>query len=267
MVRPLRFAIFADPVSARAAFDEMATAVRGASGLSLEPIFVPSYAALSQAIELGACEVAWSPPLVAQGLLASSIGEPLVAVGRRGVTSYYAVLLAAAGRAEGADALSRARVGWVSKLSAAGYVVPALFLRSRGLDPDELFSEQSFFGSHEAVAQALTQGKVDIAATYATRAPGGRVLELPPGVGSGVRVVGVAGPIPGDVIFGAAHLGVATRAALRGAFLAINVAAEGPLACLMGVTRFEAPRFNHFETLKRWTVLAASEPRLRVAGG
>jgi phosphonate transport system substrate-binding protein len=268
MTRDVRFALFADPKDARPAFDEMATLVQASTGLHIEPLFVSSYAGLAQALEHGACDAAWSPPIVAQGLLASAIGKPLVAVGRRGRTSYFAVLVARADGppAEGLQGLARARVGWVSKLSAAGYVVPSLYLRSLGLEPDELFAEQSFLGSHDAVARALDEGAIDVAATYATVTPGGRTLVLPSRVNAGARILAAAGPIPGDVIFAAAQLNVRTRDALRGAFLSMRVPEEGPLAQLMSVDRFEVPTLDHFETLRRWRTRAIeSEPRMRVA--
>jgi phosphonate transport system substrate-binding protein len=236
--------------------------------MELEALFVSSYAGLAQALEHGACDAAWSPPLVAQGLLATGIGKPLVTVGRGGRTSYYSVILARKGReAIGAQALAGARMGWVSKLSAAGYVVPALYLRSLGIEPNEIFVEQSFLGSHAAVVRALDEERVDLGATYATIARGGRTLVLPDGSPAGARVVTAAGPIPGDVIFAASQLEVSAREALRGAFLSIEVRGEGALARLMNVDRFEVPTLDHFETLRRWRVRAVeSEPRVVAAG-
>jgi phosphonate transport system substrate-binding protein len=268
MTRDVRFALFADPRDARPAFDEMAAFVQASTELRLTPVFVSSYAGLSQALEHGACDAAWSPPIVAQGLLASAIGKPLVAVGRRGRTSYFAVLVARgdAPPAEGLRGLAQARIGWVSKLSAAGYVVPSLYLRSLGIEPDEIFAEQSFLGSHDAVARALDEGVIDVAATYATIAPAGRTLVLPSRVNAGARILAAAGPIPGDVIFAAAPLNTRTRGALRGAFLLMQVPEDGPLAQLMSVDRFEVPTLDHFETLRRWRIRALeSEPRMRVA--
>lgn len=257
MVTVIRFALLADPEEARLAFDEMAREVRERAPLSLEPVFTSSYAGLALALERDACDAAWSPPVVAQGLLASSIGAPLVAVGRGGGTSYYSVLLARGEGPVGVQALSQARIAWVSKLSAAGYMVPSLYLRSIGLEPDELFSSQTFLGTHDAALRALGDGQVDLAATYATLPRGGRALVLPVAAPAAVRVVIAAGPIPGDVIFAASHLARSVRDSLRGAFLAIQVSEKGPLARLMDVSRFEVPALDHFETLRRWRVLAA----------
>jgi phosphonate transport system substrate-binding protein len=267
MTQPVRFALFADSAHATPAFDEMARMIRARSSMVLEPLFVPSYAGLAQALENGVCDAAWSPPLVAQGLLASGVGKPLVTVGRGGRTTYYSIILARSGHETApAQALAGARVAWVSKLSAAGYVVPSLYLRSLGLEPDEIFAEQSFLGSHAAVIRALEEGRVDLGATYATIAAGGRTLLLPDGSPAGARVVTAAGPIPGDVIFAAAHLEVHAREALRGAFLSVEVRPDGPLARMMNVDRFEVPALDHFETLRRWRVRAIeSEPKVPVA--
>jgi ABC-type phosphate/phosphonate transport system substrate-binding protein len=254
----LAFALSADAAEARPAFDEIADEVRNRSALILEPLFVPSYAALSKALETGACDVAWAPPIVAHGILATGGGKPLVAVGRGGRTSYYAVLLARAGTTGvGAEALSRAHVGWVSKLSASGYTVPSLYLRSLGLEPDELFGRQSFLGSHEHVLRALEKGDIDVGATYASLGRRGRTLVLPESAPRGARVVTAAGPIPGDVIFVASRVSVTAREALRGALLAVTVREDGPLARMMNVDRFEVPALAHFETLRRWRARAA----------
>jgi phosphonate transport system substrate-binding protein len=261
MPTSIRFALLADPIEAGPAFEEMASAVSERAPLTLEPMFVSSYAGLSQAVENGTCDAAWSPPLVAQGLLASGMGRPLVAVGRGGRTSYYSVLLARGEGSIGLTALARARIGWVSKLSAAGYVVPSLYLRSLGLEPDELFAAQSFLGSHRAVLRALADGEVDLAATYATLARGGRTLLLPDDAPAGTRVVTAAGPIPGDVVFAGATLRTSLREMLRGALLAYRVACDGPLGRLMNVDRFEVPALDHFETLRRWRDRAVESER------
>jgi hypothetical protein len=76
-----------------------------------------------------------------------------------------------------------------------------------------------------------------------------------------------AGPIPGDVIFAAAHLAVGARESLRCAFLALQVHPDGALAQLMNVDRFEAPQLDHFEKLARWHRRAIeSERRIPAAG-
>jgi phosphonate transport system substrate-binding protein len=267
MMHPLRFALFSDSAAARPAFDEMAQMVQARSEVALEAMFVSSYAGLAQSLDRGACELAWSPPLVAQGLLASAVGKPLVTVGRGGRTSYFSVLLARDGIQAGAtQALQGTHVGWVSKLSAAGYVVPSLYLRSLGLEPDEIFAQQSFLGSHAAVLRALHESRVDVAATYASIASRGRTFVLPDGSPPGARVITAAGPIPGDVIFAASHVEVNLREALRRAFLSLEVNPSGPLSKVMNVSRFEVPALDHFETLRRWHVRAVeSEPRVHAA--
>jgi ABC-type phosphate/phosphonate transport system substrate-binding protein len=262
-----RFALLSQVASARTAFEEMAAAVEARAGVVLEPIYLPSHAALARAIEEGECEVAWSPPIVAQDLLASGGARALAAVECERRSSYYAVLLARGGSsAVGADALVRAHVGWVSKKSAAGYAIPFLYLRSLGIEPDEVVGRQSFVGSHERVLEALADGEIDLGATYARLAPGGRMLVLPEQAPRGARVVIAAGPISGEVILASAHVDVQTRRALRGALLGMAVRPDGALARSMDVERFEAPTLEHFETTLRWRIRAlSSEPRVLAA--
>jgi phosphonate transport system substrate-binding protein len=268
MPHAVRFALFAQPSSiAVRAFEELATHVAATSPLRLEPVWVPSYAALAEAIDRGAADVGWSPPLVARDLLAAHAGVPVVAVERRGHTSYFSVLVARQGFAlADVRSLANARVGWVSKLSAAGYVIPSLYLQSLGIEPGEAFAEQSFFGSHARVGRALDLAEVDVAATYATIAPASRALLKSAHLPSGTRVLAAAGPIPGDVIFASTSLDPRASEGLRGSLLRMTVPNGSALRELMDVDRFEVPSLEHFDTLRRWRERAiASEPAFRAA--
>lgn len=53
------------------------------------------------------------------------------------------------------------RIGFVSKLSASGYMVPTVKLLDIGLDPRSYFSSVEFYGSHDKNLDALLNGKAD----------------------------------------------------------------------------------------------------------
>ena len=59
----------------------------------LEPVYIPSYALLFQAIEAEPTLTAWAPPLVASDLLSAASAVPIATASRRGTTTYYSALV------------------------------------------------------------------------------------------------------------------------------------------------------------------------------
>jgi ABC-type phosphate/phosphonate transport system substrate-binding protein len=253
MRNSVRFAVPSERAVAEPAVLELRVAVEDAGDLELAPVYLSSYAALLRAAEIDPSLVAWVPPLIAQDLFRARVATPVVAVGRGGATSYFsAIVVGAHAGAVGLGDLRGARMGWVSKLSAAGYVVPRRYLESLGVDPETTFRSEAFFGSHERAADALVSGEVDAVATHARLAPSRRTLLLLDALHR-ARIVAVAGPIPGDVVVAGVGLDVLLRERLKRALLACNVRPDGALARLMNVTRFEPATAAHFEWLSRWS--------------
>jgi ABC-type phosphate/phosphonate transport system substrate-binding protein len=56
----------------------------------------------------------------------------------------------------------------VDPLSSSGYGMARLWLRNRGLDPDELFDDQRFTRTHAAALEALSRGECDVASVSET---------------------------------------------------------------------------------------------------
>jgi ABC-type phosphate/phosphonate transport system substrate-binding protein len=259
-MRPLvRFAIAAERHVAEAAFHELSMSLAAVCSEQIEPVFVADYPALRRAVETDRTLLAWAPPLVALDLMRSAVATPLLAVGRRGRTSYFSALVGTAGKIAHVGQLRGVRMGWVSPLSAAGYAVPRLYLRALGLDPAGLFGSETFLGTHERAVRALVDGEVDAIATYAKRESTGLALVIDPRI-EGAPVLATIGPIPGDVVLAGSGVPASTRAALRGGFLAVQPRADGPLARLMNVDRFEIAPLGHFDALRRWSGRAEERP-------
>jgi ABC-type phosphate/phosphonate transport system substrate-binding protein len=136
----LRFAITGSTETSSAAFAELRSVLVRAGGPDVEPLFVPSYASLYETVCAGLCAVAWTPPLVALDLQRGEIADPIAATVRSGGSAYYAALVVrASSDIAHIGQIQGSRVGWVSKLSAAGYVVPRYYLQSIGMKLDGLF--------------------------------------------------------------------------------------------------------------------------------
>jgi ABC-type phosphate/phosphonate transport system substrate-binding protein len=251
----VRFAIPSSPTrAALAAFDELRLVVLREGGPALEPVFVPSYAALYETLAAGEAETAWAPPLVARDFVRAEIATPIVVAARFDELSYYSALVVPLGsRHLHLGDLQQCRIGWVSKLSAAGYVVPRWFLRSAGYRLDALFSREEFLGSHSSLGEAFSRATIDVAATYAS-VRGGAFLTAD--LGMPVRILGVAGPIPGDVIVARNDLAPGVASILASVLVQTRFEPRGGLRTLMNTERFAPASKSHLAPLSQWEARA-----------
>jgi ABC-type phosphate/phosphonate transport system substrate-binding protein len=243
----LRFAVATTPELGGAAFDELASILARAD-VTIEPVFVPNYVSLYETLHLHAADAAWCPPLVARDLVRVAAADPIATVLRGGADHYYSALVAREdSRVRRVVEIEGARVGWVSRLSAAGYVVPRDYLRSLGIDVDTV--EDVFMHTHARAVQALVDGEVDVIATYASARDGS--FQLSPALDR-ARILGVAGQIPGDVIVVTRGVSRDVRGQLGRALRARSLPPNGSLARMMNASGFGFVPPDHLEALSRW---------------
>lgn len=248
MQRAYRFALAApDDGPSRLAIAELNGAV-AAGGIELDPVFVPTYAALYETLARGRADLGWAPPLVARDLALAAVASPLVAIVRDGSASYGSALIVARDSSiVHLEGLRGARMGWVSKQSAAGYVVPRAFLRGEGLDPSTLFTSETIYGSHTELVVAVATGAVDAGATFV---PAGG----PPraGIDPSTRILALAGRVPSDVVVVGADVDPGKAIAVADAFARARLSRDGALRGLMQVDRFAVAAPEHLAALDRW---------------
>jgi ABC-type phosphate/phosphonate transport system substrate-binding protein len=262
----MRFAIIAASGSEHEhwAFDELKELMAG-GGLDVEPAFVPSYAAMYGVMEQGICAFGWAPPLVARDLLRGRNADPVALVMRARMDTYYSALVT---RPESKlwqiGQLATARIGWVSRLSAAGFVVPRAYLAS--VRVPLTFARETFHYTHARLAEALDKDAVDVIATYAVvrDAKALHVPHLP-----AYNVLAVAGPIPGELVVAARGVDKAAIDAAADALLHARLDPERALTRSLSVTGFAPPPAGYVDFLSRWegrTVWPASgrHPATRV---
>lgn len=143
------------------------------------------------------------------------------------------------------------RIGWVSKLSAAGYVMPRLFLEAMGMMPEGLFAEERLAGTHARLASMLLSGEVDAIATYALFHSQRTGFQLPAGL-ENEALLATVGPIPGDLFIAGTRIYCRTVEALRGGLLGMRPTPGGALAEWMNIERFEVATAAHLEPIPRW---------------
>jgi phosphate/phosphite/phosphonate ABC transporter binding protein len=231
-----------------AAFERFGAQLAHEVGMPVDLAVVPSYAALEQGLAGGDAQLAWVPPIVlADGDDTRLV--PLVSSLRDGAREYCSVLFA---RGDSdlctvAD-LRGARVAWVDRCSAAGYLLPRLHLVCEGLRLDSLFAKESFVGTHDAVVRSVFAGEADVGATFGGP-PGARDADERSGFADveprqPVRVLFRSAPVPSDSVVCDASLPEELRARVTAALVHLGTFAVGRM-----VTRrmFGADGFAPFD--------------------
>lgn len=240
------------PTELRAQLDRFCAVLGAALHVPASGLGVWHYHRLLEALEMGDIDVAWLPPILAGLAVARGRVLPIALPVRDGAAFYSTALFARADSSfRSHEDVRGARVAWVDRRSAAGYLVIRAHLRSIGADLEHMFSADQFVGAHDAVARAVQDGDADVGATFVHFDP---VTGIPVRAGwrdFDMRVIAHAGPIPSDVVAIGTHVPEALRHALQRAFVepkepALRAAANA----LFNAEGFLAPEFAHFAPLQ-----------------
>ena len=262
---PVTFAIISSAPAASALLETVCSELVLRTKRQFNPVVVRSYDKLVSSMKEGAVDVAWAPPLVAIELERETSAKIRLCSRRAGRVDYMSVLFVAKGsKIEKLADLEKKRVAWVAKESSAGYVVPRLKLAAEGLDPEKLFSEESFRRTHEAVIRAVEKDEADVGATYASFAVDDTKREVPVTSGwidaglapDAVRILTAAGPIPSDVIATASSLSEETAVAITEALKDLGASIKS----LINADSFETPQNGHFDALRELVASAHRRP-------
>ena len=174
-----------------------------------------AYEELVTQLERGEIDLAWLPPIAFLRL--KDQVRTLVVNQRQAYRCIVAVR--ASGRYAKLDDLRGARAAWVDPYSTTGYVLPLLDLVAKGVDVHTAFGEQRFFGSHDAAARAVFEGRSDLVGTFAEYDGERLVRSGLSAVGSGTdwRVLLRGSESPSDVLVARTSLDVEVCAALKSA--------------------------------------------------
>lgn len=258
----ITFAIISTAPAAPALLDIVCKELEEKTELHITPVVLRAYDKLVEQMRDGSVQLAWAPPLVALDLERDASATIRLYSRRAGRRDYMSVLFVprASPIATLAD-LAGKRVGWVAPESSAGYVFPRLKLAAAGFDPDTLFSEQTFWRTHEAVTRAVLAGRVDVGATYASFVDGQAAPVsagwLEGGAAKGdVRVLAAAGPIPADVIAMGAGLDASTKDRIATALKELGA----PVRQLLNADGFGDADDSHLDALR--DIVAAARAKL-----
>ena len=179
------------------------------------------YHELREELVSGRLDIANMPPL--QYVLAHHARPDLRALVSNlyeGSGSYQALLVA---RDDSGIASPRDLKGksfcYVDHESTSGYLLPRLFLRKQGLDPDRLFASVRFSGDHIAVMKDVVSGRCDAGAIYS----GAMNVAYQHGVASSrLRLLTPVGQLPYDLICASPRLPAKLIRSLQRALLELN---------------------------------------------
>jgi phosphonate transport system substrate-binding protein len=238
------------PTSAQ--LDAFCRALAPRVGLAVTAQGFSDYRALLAAINRGDADLAWLPPLVA--LRSASAGRtlPIVLPIRGGAAWYASALFTRVGSGiSSIRDLQGARVAWVDPQSTAGFLVIRAWMRSQQIDFNFAFGQQTFYGSHAAVVQAVMRGEADVGATYAHLDHDLQHVRSAAWGTAHVQIVAMAGPIPNDVLSASIRLPVTTIRSIRDALVRQDEALRAASAGLLNAEGFIAAETEHMSPLMK----------------
>ena len=222
-------------------------------GRRIEARPMRDYESLRSGLLLGKLQLASLPHL--QLLLTRREGRQLSCVATEtfeGSPTYTSVFVARDNsRIAALRDLRGKRFCYIDAGSASGFLIPRLFLRDHGLDPDQLFSAARYSNGAFAALRDVVEGRCDATAIGASNL----FLAAQRGVAtSRLRTVVTAGQIPLDTICASPALPASLYAELRRTLLAfqaqrdINRNVLGPSFIVDG---FTDPRWADFDVVER----------------
>ena len=215
-------ALTTDPTTTRILLDEFCFALSEATGLRVVGAGVWHYQHLMEELGAGHMHLVWLPPLLALRATVEDKVVPVALPVRDGVSTYQAVLFSAPGSPiQTVHDLNGLRAAWVDRQSATGYLIIRAHLEARGVQLKDAFGAEQFLATHEAVADAVLEGRADVGASYVYIDEYG--LESPShraGFGDReVHIVAQSGPIPSDIVAADKRVPVTMQRAVQAALV------------------------------------------------
>lgn len=136
-------------------------------GYKMRIMIVKDYDALNNGIDEGIIDVAWFSPFAYVIAHEKSGIEPIVSPKVNGRVAYNGFIITRNDSGiNSIEDLKGKSFGYVDEGSASGYLYARHILKTKGMNPDKIFSKSAFMGSHDNVIKAVLSGEIDAGATY-----------------------------------------------------------------------------------------------------
>ena len=158
---------FTSPDEIKKMYQPLLARIFNSLGLKVRLMIVKDYLSLGEQIKKGTIDGGWFSPFAyitaAEMTPLDPVATPLI----NGKDYYNGYIIARkdSGIASLQD-LSGKSFAYVDKNSASGYLYARHSMKEAGLDPENMFSNVSFAGSHDQVLYGVINGEFDAGATY-----------------------------------------------------------------------------------------------------
>lgn len=148
-------------------------------GYKAKVIIAKDYEALGKGIKDGIIDVGWFSPFAYVSAHKKFGVIPLVTPKVNGRISYNGYIISKKDSGiKSVEDLRDKHFGYVDQKSASGYLYAREILKSKGKNPDIMFKQISFMGSHDNVIKAVLAGEIDAGATYSEAIDNGKRSNL-----------------------------------------------------------------------------------------
>lgn len=206
--------------------EEIARRLQKITGLHFKTSIATSYAAVIEAMGAGKVDIGWLATL-AYVLAKQKYDVDLLLIVVRFGSPFYRgqiVTRADSGIHQLSD-LKGKKFAFVDPASTSGHLYAKTLLLSKGLNPDRLFAQSLFAGSHNAVILSVLRGAVDAGATYDDARAA--VAKTYPEVFTKIRVIAYTQDIPNDTVSARKGLDPAIRQKITTGLMRLAKTPEG----------------------------------------
>jgi phosphonate transport system substrate-binding protein len=200
------------------------------SGPPIKVYVAESYTSLSLDLLAGQAALGWGPPFVCARVEVHG-GRAILQAVRRGSTRYRAGLVCRRTDDVRMSELALLTAAWVDRDSTGGYLLPAAFFKSRGVDVARAFKKTFFVGSYTDAMEAVLQRAADVTAVYASAKdatqPATGLDDLGPGKRGALRIFEYTDETPNDAVLVGPQLQPREADALTEGILAAMESAAG----------------------------------------
>lgn len=176
---------------------------QSARGIEVKTSVAQDYRGLVEAMRSRQLDFAWLSPVSYVDARRDADAQVLLKSVRFGNPYYWAAFIVRDdSRFKSIKDLQGATIAWIDPTSAGGYTFPKATLLAQGIDPEKLFSRQTFAGGHDAAVLSVLNGTVDVAAVFSnnTKGTSGAWTQFlkDPAQQKQIRPIAYSKPIPGD---------------------------------------------------------------------
>lgn len=206
--------------------EEIARRLHKITGLHFKTAIATSYAAVIEAMGAGKVDIGWLATFSYVLAKQKYDVDLLLIVVRFGSPFYRGQIITRvdSGIKTLAD-LKGKKFAFVDPASTSGHLYPKTLLLSNGLNPDRLFAQSRFAGSHNAVILSVLKREVDAGATYDDARAA--VAKIYPEVFTQLRVIAYTKDIPNDTVSARKGLDPAIKLKIKNGLVQLSKTPEG----------------------------------------